>query len=186
MNYREILIRLMSMTSPYVYDDEESFLEMLRKFYKYLHDLTIATKEISENVEEVKTEMSNFEAEINQKIEDINELLAQYDIKIERIRNELYTYVNGEIVNLRNYVDTQDNLLNEKIRQIEIGNIKIFDPTTGLYSPLQIVIDNLYDMNRANALTASEYDALELSATAYDGYDLTAREYDINGKSLLV
>ena len=186
MNYREILIRLMSMTSPYVYDDEESFLEMLRKFYKYLHDLTIATKEISEDVEEVKTEMSNFEAEINQKIEDINELLAQYDIKIERIRNELYTYVNGEIVNLRNYVDTQDNLLNEKIRQIEIGNIKIFDPTTGLYSPLQIVIDNLYDMNRANALTASEYDALELSATAYDGYDLTARDYDINGKSLLV
>ena len=186
MNYREILIRLMSMTSPYVYDDEESFLEMLRKFYKYLHDLTIATKEISENVEEVKTEMSNFEAEINQKIKDINELLAQYDIKIERIRNELYTYVNGEIVNLRNYVDTQDNLLNEKIRQIEIGNINIFDPTTGLLSPLQLVIDNIYDMNRANALTASEYDALELTATAYDGHDLTAREYDINGKSLLV
>ena len=186
MNYREILIRLMSMTSPYVYDDEESFLEMLRKFYKYLHELTTATKELSEDVVQVKNDMSNLEAEINQKIEDINELLVEYDIKIERIKNELYTYVDGEIVNLRNYVDTQDNLLNEKIRQIEIGNIKIFDPTTGLYSPLQIVIDNLYDMNRANALTASEYDALELSATAYDGYDLTAREYDINAKSLLV
>ncbi len=186
MNYREILIRLMSMTSPFVYDNEESFLEMLRKFYKYLHDLTIATKEISEDVEEVKTEMSNFESEINQKIEDINELLAEYDIKIERIRNELYTYVNGEIVNLRNYVNAQDNLLNEKIRQIEIGNINIFDPTTGLYSPLQIVIDNLYDMNRANALTATEYDNLELSATEYDAYNLTARDYDINGKTLLV
>jgi len=186
MNYREILIRLMSMTSPFVYDNEESFLEMLRKFYKYLHDLTIATKEISEDVEEVKTEMSNFESEINQKIEDINELLAEYDIKIERIRNELYTYVNGEIVNLRNYVNAQDNLLNEKIRQIEIGNINIFDPTTGLYSPLQIVIDNLYDMNRANALTATEYDNLELSATDYDAYQLTARDYDINGKTLLV
>ena len=74
MNYREILIRLMSMTSPYVYDDEESFLEMLRKFYKYLHDLTTATKELSEDVEQVKTDMSNLEAEINQKIEDINEL----------------------------------------------------------------------------------------------------------------
>lgn len=186
MNYREILIRLMSMTSPFVYDDEESFLEMLRKFYKYLHELTTATKELGEEVEEVKTDMSNLEDEVNQKIDDINELLAEYDIKIERIRNELYTYINGEIVNLRNYVDTQDNLLNEKIQQIEIGNINIFDPTTGLYSPLQIVIDNLYDMNRANALTASEYDGLELSASAYDGYDLTARQYDIDGKSLLV
>jgi predicted nucleic acid-binding Zn-ribbon protein len=159
---------------------------MLRKFYQYLHELTKATKEISEDVEEVKTEMSNFEAEINQKIEDINELLAEYDIKIERIRNELYTYVNGEIINLRNYVNAQDNLLNEKIRQIEIGNINIFDPTTGLYSPLQIVIDNLYDMNRANALTATEYDNLELSATEYDAYNLAARDYDINGKTLLV
>ena len=186
MNYREILIRLMSMTSPYVYDDEESFLEMLRKFYKYLHELTTSTKELSDDVEQVKTDMDNLEAEINQKIEDINELLAEYDIKIERIKNELYTYVNGEIVNLRTYVDFQDNVLNEKIRQIEIGNINIFDPTTGLYSPLQIVIDNIYDMNRGNALTASEYDNLELSASAYDGYDLTARQYDIDGKSLLV
>ena len=186
MNYREILIRLMSMTTPFVYDDEESFLEMLRKFYQYLHELTTATKELSEDVEQVKTDMSNLEDEVNQKIEDINELLAQYDIKIERIRNELYTYVNGEIVNLRNYVDNQDNILTEKIRQVEIGNINLYDPTTGIYSPLQTVIDNIYDMNRGNALTATEYDALDLSATEYDAYQLTARDYDINGKTLLV
>ena len=48
MNYREVLIRLMSMTSPFVYDSEETFLEMLRKFYKYLHELTTATKELSD------------------------------------------------------------------------------------------------------------------------------------------
>ena len=130
MNYREILIRLMSMTTPFVYDSEESFLQMLRKFYKY--------------------------------------------------------HVNDEIANLRNYVDSEDALLNERIRQIEIGNIRVYDPSTGLYSPIQIVIDNLYDMGRSNALTASEYDALELSATAYDNYELTARDYDLNGKSLLI
>ena len=52
MNYREILIRLMSMTTPFVYDSEESFLEMLRKFYKYLHELTTASKAMSEDIEE--------------------------------------------------------------------------------------------------------------------------------------
>lgn len=186
MNYREILIRLMSMTTPFVYDSEESFLEMLRKFYQYLHELTTSTKELSDDVEQIKTDMSNLEAEINQKIEDINELLAEYDIKIERAIDTMYVYINGEITNLRNYIDTQDNLLNEKIQQIEIGRINIFDPTTGLYSPLQIVIDNIYDMNRGNALTATEYDNLELSATDYDEYELTARDYDINGKTLLV
>ena len=186
MNYREILIRLMSMTSPYVYDDEESFLEMLRKFYKYLHELTTASKEMSDDIEELRTEVNNFEDEINDEIQRINDILVEYDIKIERVKNELKVYVNDEIANLRNYVDSEDALLNERIRQIEIGNIKVYDPTTGLLSPIQIVIDNLYDLGRSNALSATEYDALELSATAYDGYNLTARDYDVNGKTLLV
>lgn len=186
MNYREVLIRLMSMTSPFVYDSEESFLEMLRKFYQYLHELTEATKHLSDEVDEVKSDMTSLEEEINQKITEINDLLIAYDIKIERIANDLRVYVDDKIVNLKNYVDSQDNALESRIEQIEIGNVRVYDPTTGLFSNLQTVIDNLYDMNRGNALTATEYDALELSATEYDAYELTAREYDINGKSLLV
>jgi hypothetical protein len=174
------------MTTPFVYDSEESFLEMLRKFYKYLHELTEASKEMSDDIIELRTEVNNFEDEINAEIQRINDILVEYDIKIERIGSELRVYVNDQIANLRNYVDSEDALLNERIRQIEVGNIKVYDPTTGLYSPIQIVIDNLYDMGRSNALTATEYDALELSATAYDAYALTARDYDLNGKTLLV
>ena len=186
MNYREILIRLMSMTTPFVYDSEESFLEMLRKFYKYLHELTEASKEMSDDIIELRTEMNNFEDEINEEIQRINDILVAYDIKIERVKNELQVYINDEIANLRLYVDSEDALLNERIRQIEIGNINVYDPTTGLYSPIQIVIDNIYDMGRSNAITATEYDTLELSATAYDAYELTARDYDLNAKTLLV
>lgn len=186
MNYREILIRLISMTTPFVYDSEESFLQMLRKFYQYLHELTEASKGMSDDIIALREEMTSFEDEINQTIEDINELLVDYDIKIDRIANDLYIYIDDKIVNLRNYVDSQDSILAERIRQIEIGNIRVYDPTTGLYSPIQIVIDNLYDMGRSNALTSSEYDALELSASEYDAYQLTARDYDINGKELLV
>lgn len=186
MNYREILIRLMSMTTPFVYDSEESFLEMLRKFYKYLHELTEASKAMSDDIEDLRTELNNFEDEINEEIQRINDILVEYDIKIERVKNELQVYVNDEIANLRLYVDSEDALLNERIRQIEVGNINVYDPSTGLYSPIQIVIDNLYDMGRSNALTATEYDALELTATEYGAYDLTARDYDLNGKSLLI
>jgi hypothetical protein len=174
------------MTTPFVYDDEESFLEMLRKFYQYLHELTKATKDLSDEVEAVRNDMNDLEGAVNAKLEQINEILVEYDLKIDRIENEIYLFINNQIVNLRSYVDSQDNLLNEKIRQIEIGNISLYDPSTGLYSPLQTVIDNIYDMNRANALTASEYDALDLTATAYDAYELSARDYDVNGKSLLV
>lgn len=186
MNYREILIRLMSMTTPFVYDSEESFLQMLRKFYKYLHELTEASKEMSDDIIELRTEMNNFEDEINAEIQRINDILVEYDIKIERVKNELKVYINDEIANLRLYVDSEDQLLSDRITQIEIGNIEIYDPTTGLLSPIQVVIDNLYDLGRSNALTATEYDTLTLSATAYDAYDLTARDYDLNGKTLLV
>lgn len=186
MNYREILIRLMSMTTPFVYDSEESFLEMLRKFYKYLHELTEASKGMSDDINELRQEINDFESEINDEIQRINDILVEYDIKIERVKNELQVYINDEIANLRLYVDSEDSLLSDRITQIEIGNINVYDPTTGLYSPIQIVIDNLYDMGRSDALTATEYDALELSATEYDAYDLTAREYDLNGKTLLV
>lgn len=186
MNYREILIRLMSMTTPFVYDSEESFLEMLRKFYQYLHELTEATKSMSDDIVELRSEMESFEAEINATIDRINDILVEYDIKIERISNELRVYIDDKIVNLKNYVDSQDSTLEYRIEQIEIGNVRVYDPTTGLFSTIQTVIDNLYDMGRSNALTATEYDALELTATEYDAYQLTARDYDVNGKSLLV
>lgn len=186
MNYREILIRLMSMTTPFVYDSEESFLEMLRKFYQYLHELTKASKEMSDDIVELRDEMSSFEEQINLEIQRINELLTSYDMKIDRIANELYVYVDDKLINLKNYVDSQDNYLRERIEDIEVGKINVYDPTTGLYSPLQIVIDNIYDMGRSNALTSSEYDALELTATEFDTYQITAREYDINGKEILI
>lgn len=186
MNYREILIRLMSMTSPFVYDSEESFLEMLRKFYKYLHELTEATKKMSDDIIDIKKDITSLQEEIDNEIDKINDILIEYNLKIDRISNELHVYVDGEITNLRNYVDSKDSYLEEKIRKIEIGKINIYDPTTGLYSPLQTVINNLYDTQRDNSLTASEYDTLELTATAYDEYELTAREYDINAKNILV
>lgn len=186
MNYREILIRLMSMTSPFVYDDEESFLQMLRKFYQYLHELTNASKEMSDDIESLRNEMTSFEEQINLKIEQINQLLAEYDMKIDRIANDLYLYVDDKIINLRAYVDSEISVLDNRIKNIEIGKINLYDPTTGIYSPIQTVIDNLYDMNRSNALTSAEYDALDLTATEYDTYQLTAREYDLNGKTLLV
>lgn len=185
MNYREVLIRLMSMTTPFVYDSEESFLEMLRKFYQYLHELTKASKEMSNDIEKLREEQASFEDEINQQIIEINELLIQYNMKIDIIKNELYVYVDDKIINLKNYVDSQYAYLQEEIEQIENGNITVYDPTTGLNSPLQIVINNLYDMGRSNSLTAYEYDTLELTATDFDAYEITAKEYDINGKEIL-
>ena len=59
-------------------------------------------------------------------------------------------------------------------------------PFTGEYVPIITVINELAHLHKSDALTASEYDALDLSAADYDAYDLTAFDYDWSGKLLLV
>ena len=43
----------------------------------------------------------------------------------------------------------------------------VLDPTTGLQSSIQIVIDNIYDQTRTDGISASEFDALQLTAQAF-------------------
>lgn len=59
-------------------------------------------------------------------------------------------------------------------------------PFTGEYVRLEIVINELASLHKSDALTASEYDALDITAAYYDGLDLTAYQYDWNGKTLVV
>lgn len=59
-------------------------------------------------------------------------------------------------------------------------------PFTGLYVPIVTVINELAHLHKADALTASEYDALVLTASDYDAYDVTAYDYDWSGKLILV
>lgn len=133
-------------------------------------------EQIEAEVAALRQEMTDFEIAINSSI------AAQFnDIKIE-----LQSMIATALQQANAYTDARAAQLEEEIQQVSIGAISLFDPTTGLYSPLQVVIDNIYTLGRTDALSATEYDALDLTATAYDAYDLTAYEYDNNGKSLLV
>ena len=185
MNYREVLIRLLSMTSPYVYDDEESFLQLMRKFYKMLNELCEATKSLSDDFEDFKIKYASDQEELQKTIEAINLRLDEFNIKIENTKRELKLYIDNELVNLRQYVDVRDSQLSDRITQIEIGNIEVYDPTTGLLSPIQTVINSLYESSRTDAITCTEYDELELTATEYDTKQLTATEFDTHSKTLL-
>lgn len=133
-------------------------------------------EEIEAEVASLREEMNDFENQINQEI----------SIRFNAMQLELRALISTALTQANAYTDSVAARLEQEIQEISIGAISVFDPTTGIYSPLQIVIDNLYTSGRNDALTASEYDALELTATAYDAYDLTAREYDQNAKTLLV
>lgn len=133
-------------------------------------------EEIEAEVAALRTEMTDFETEIN----------ASITLQFAEIKVELQSMIATTLTEARAYTDAVASQLEQEIQDISIGQISVFDPTTGIYSPLQIVIDNLYSSARTDALTATEYDTLELTATAYDAYELTASEYDQSAKSLLV
>ena len=116
-------------------------------------------------------------------------LFSQSGIEVYKIDSEITRVIN--LINdnfnlLKDYVDYQDNILNEKIDNIQIGLIQIYDPTTGTIEPLQMVINNLYQLTNKDGLTATEFDALDLTATEFDAYQITAYEFDSAGKTILV
>lgn len=133
-------------------------------------------EEIEAEILDLKQQMIDFKAEVNDSIA----------LQFAEIKVELQTMLATALNQANAYTDAAANRLEAEIQAISVGAISVYDPTTGLYSPLQTVIDNLYGQGRADALTATEYDALDLTATDYDAYELTAFNYDNSGKNLLV
>ena len=166
--------------------DVEFLLGVLKKLNEVIAQTNSNTEFInnySGKIEEIETEVAALRSEMTQFEQDINTSIAN---RFAEIKVELQSMIATALVQANAYTDAVADRLEHEIQEISLGQISLFDPTTGIYSPLQVVVDNLYDLGRTDSLTASEYDALDLTATAYDAYELTAREYDNNAKSLLV
>ena len=134
----------------------------------------------------LRTEIEEFEANVNTRFAELqNQLIDLINTRLTQIRAELLALIEVYRAEAKAYTDTKIAQVEEEINQILIGQIVIRDPTTGLVSPLQTVIDNIYDTTREEAITATEYDALELTATAYDADEITAFNYDYYGKTIL-
>lgn len=179
-----------SKTIPAGFDDSVSYLQMLSgvlaKQKEIIKQLNINTEfiknwdedltDLQNRMSALELEMQNFEAKIDSTIE----------AKFAVLRSEMIGLISSGMSEIKAYVDTQVSRLDGRIDSVAVGQINVYDPTTGLVSPLQQVINNIYDTGRENALTATEFDALDLSATAFDAYEITAFEFDNSGKTILV
>lgn len=120
---------------------------------------------------------ADYISRINQLNASLNARITQEVFTINnRITSEvitLNTRISLEVQNLKDYIDSQ------------LIDIKVIDPTTGLISGLQTTLNNIVNLMKGDALTAQQYDALNLTAQTYDNKNLTAYQYDFNGKSLL-
>ena len=166
--------------------DVEFLLGVLKKLNEVIAQTNKNTEFIDEytgKIEEIETEIIALRTEFEQFKTDVNNSIA---LQFAQIKVELQGMIATALNQANAYTDAIAGQLRSEIAQISVGQITVFDPTTGEYSPLQTVIDNIYGSSREEALTATEYDALELTATAYDAYELSAFDYDKYGKTLLV
>ena len=165
--------------------DVEFLLGMLKKLNEVIKQTNSNTKFIDEysgKIEEIETEINNLRNEMISFEEDVNTNIAS---QFMNIKIELQSMIATALTQANAYTDSRFAVLEREIQDISVGDIQVYDPTNGLLSPLQTVLDNIYGSSREDALTATEYDALELTATAYDAYQLTAFDYDKYGKSRL-
>jgi hypothetical protein len=152
-----------------------SMIAQINSNTKFIEDYDGRIEVVEAEIKALRTEMTEFEGQINETI------TTRFSI----IELELKSMIGTALNQANAYTDLRAEELEAEIQSIAIGQIMVYDPTTGYTDNLQNVIDNLYNSSRTDALTATEYDALELTATAYDGYELTAIAYDQSGKTLL-
>lgn len=170
--------------------DQMTDVEFLLGTCKKINEIILATNkntefidEYSGKIEEIEAEVAALRTEMDQfKIDVNNNINSQF----ADIKNELQAMIATALIQANAYTDAIAAQLRAEIEQVSVGNITLYDPTTGIISPLQTVIDNIYGAGRDDALTATEYDALQLTATAYDAYEISAFNYDKYGKTILV
>lgn len=171
------------------YLDNMTYAEFLLGILKKMNEIIAVTNTQQEFIDE-------FNVKYQQLLKDFEQLRTEFDALEDKITASVQAQLDTFEAEVRNlitatqnyliaYTDSAEARLQAQIESIQVGDINVIDPTTGLLSPIQTVINNIAGSS-ADALTASEYDALNLTSTAYDNYNITAYDYDFKGKALLV
>lgn len=161
--------------------------------------------EIQKQITNLQTNIDNNYAYIQSQIEGLN-------TKADNYYNELNTKLNLNAIELHNAIEALTTEIESKIAYIieqngkfqhdtqsYIGarlktfeemikleyNFTLIDPTTGRQLPLQTILNNLWSHYRWRALTAWQYDSIQLTAKQYDDMLISAYDYDFFGLVIL-
>lgn len=175
-----------------------SLISNFRRFPKSIGELPTSYRESISYEEQVLWLCNFIEKEILPSIDISQETIEEIRSSFESLRNEVETSLEDFEININQvkvYSDSQNDLLkvyllglintlNQRFDDIP-DSFLVFNPTNGMQNDLNKTLNDIYSQTRTGALTASEYDALDLTATVYDSKQLTATDYDTNGKEEL-
>lgn len=200
---------------PTSFVDSMSYYELLAYLCQYITDTVIPQINLnSTEINGLQEEFEALKTEVEEAIKDIPELRADFEALVvrfdetlvqlqeqyEAFEDEVENQINTQIAEARqsimNVVNAYFSTLNDKIdtevAQLEnamenwvISNTIVFNSLQGRETTLQVYLDDLAGLNRTEAITAKEYDDLELGAKEYDDKEITAHDYDYFGKTIL-
>lgn len=174
-----------------------TYEEQLLWFCNYLENTVIPainnnaeiTQELLDYVKNIEVNFDNLYTEMRDLKNYVDSEIISQNTYINNKLNEYYNYILGLInettETLNNNLTYQIGLVNNRIDQIEIGNIEAYNPTTGRFENINKVLTDIYDSVRYDAITVTEFEALDFTATAFDAIEITAYNFDNNGKSIL-
>ena len=153
-------------------------------------------KEVEEAIAEIPQLRADFEALVerfNQTIEELqlqyeafeDEVEAEINTKIAEVRQAIMLVVDSYFQTLDSKIDTEIAGVYDAMENWIIGSTIVFNSLQGRQTTLQVYLDDLAGLNRTEAITAKEYDDLELGAKEYDDKEITAHDYDYFGKTIL-
>lgn len=183
---------------PLSYKESLTYEEQILWIQKNLNDAIILLNQLKEDFDNIDLNFDELEHEISLLKEDFYLIKTsvtdlennkvdrdELDSAIATLDLSLRDLINSEYRILKEYTDEHIESLQYQIDHIDIDNIKVLDPTTGIESSIQTALNNIYDQTRTDSISAGEFDALELTASEYDGKLITAYNFDQHSKSLL-
>ena len=163
---------------PAINENADALNELREYVEQYLVDMDVVKQQIIEILDDLTN--------IHNDIDNLESYTQELNNKIDDLKVYTDNLVNENFNILKQYVDYNDLVLDNKIENLQIGAIQVYNPTNGLLQPLQQVLNDIAEQANKDGLTATEFDALELTATGFDAYEITAHEFDSEGKLILV
>lgn len=148
-------------------------------------------KAIDDKMAEVDSKMDAMQNEIDNFKTTLEQSLAQFEIHINQLISSEIALIDTKFDsledNLKAYIYSELQKILDSIPAIT--NVTVYDPTTGQLADIQIVVNHIYDAVRIYALSADEFDALNLTCDELDHIKvkgiprgMTAYEWDMYAK----
>lgn len=141
--------------------------------------------QIDAEIVELIADLNRFKSEIESEITDFDTRLDQFNAYMVNRFQELTNYVNSTEEALRALLQVEIDDLQNQIDNLVFELPDIYNPVEGINTSIQQAIIDLYELAQSDAITAQEFDALEITAAEFDALQITARDFDLHAKSIL-